>query len=163
MLHSLICLFEASANSAICCCLVCPHLNGRASPASANADNCFTRHRHNQYDIRGKNVWAISHLAEHRHPLWVKAGSSRSFLRRPLLPQHETFGGTDRTASSARRGNRGYWRKEARDISLALADRRRPLRRSRMILVVSGENRLKGFFGPKFRRADVFQTGSVPI
>jgi hypothetical protein len=64
---------------------------------------------------------------------------------------------------SARRGNHGYKRQGTRDISLALADRRRPLRRSRMILVVLGENRLKGFLGPKFRRADVFQTGSVPI
>ena len=48
-------------------------------------------------------------------------------------------------------------------ISLTLADRRRPLRRCRMILVVLGEDRLKGFLGPKFRRDDVSQTGSVPI
>ena len=49
------------------------------------------------------------------------------------------------------------------DTSLPLANRRRPLRRCRMILVVLGEDRLKGFLGPKFRRADFFQTGSVPI
>src|SRR5581483_4198493 len=32
-----------------------------------------------------------------------------------------------------------------------------------MVLVVTGEDRLKGFLGPKFRRTDLFQTGSVPI
>ena len=53
--------------------------------------------------------------------------------------------------------------KEQETISLLLANRRWPLRRCRMILVVLGEDRLKGFLGPKFRRADFFQTGSVPI
>jgi hypothetical protein len=53
--------------------------------------------------------------------------------------------------------------KEQRQISLPLADRRRPRRRCGMILPVLNEDRLEGFFRPKFRRADFFQAGGVPI
>jgi hypothetical protein len=50
-----------------------------------------------------------------------------------------------------------------RQISLALADRRRPRRRRRMILLVLDEDRLEGLFRPEFRRADFSQAGGVPI
>jgi hypothetical protein len=53
--------------------------------------------------------------------------------------------------------------KEKRQISPLLADRRRPRRRCGMILPVLNEDRLEGFFRPKFRRADFFQAGGVPI
>src|SRR6516165_4219742 len=42
-------------------------------------------------------------------------------------------------------------------------NRRWALGRRRMILLVLIEDRFKGFLWPKFRRADFFQAGSVPI
>ena len=50
-----------------------------------------------------------------------------------------------------------------RQISLPVANRRWPWRRCRMIPLVLGEHRFKRFLRPKFRRADFFQAGSVPI
>jgi hypothetical protein len=64
------------------------------------------------------------------------------------------------------------YRKRLCTISLAdkrqeprplLANRRRLRRLCRMILLVLSENRLESLFRPKFRRADFFQAGSVPI
>jgi hypothetical protein len=47
--------------------------------------------------------------------------------------------------------------------SRLLANRRRPRRRCRMILLVLGEDRFEGFFRPEFRRANFFQAGGIPI
>jgi hypothetical protein len=64
------------------------------------------------------------------------------------------------------------YRKQLCTISLAdkrqeprplLANRRRLRRLCRMILLVLSENRLESLFRPKFRRADFFQAGNVPI
>ena len=46
---------------------------------------------------------------------------------------------------------------------LLLAERRRPRRRCRMIILVLNEHRLEGLFWPKLRRADFFQAEGVPI
>jgi len=51
----------------------------------------------------------------------------------------------------------------ARHQSLPGANRRRRLRRFRMVPVVAGEDRLKRLPGPKFRSANFFQAGRVPI
>ena len=87
-------------------------------------------------------------------------------------------GGCSRVAMSRWDGDlaiwKATWRKSHRilggatdkgqeTISLPLENRRCPLRRCRMILVVLGEDRAKGFLGPKFRSADLSQTESVPI
>jgi hypothetical protein len=45
---------------------------------------------------------------------------------------------------------------------LRIADRRQ-LRQRQAIFVALGEDWLKGFLGPKFRRADFFQTGRIPV
>ena len=48
-------------------------------------------------------------------------------------------------------------------VLLPLANRQWPRRRCRVILLILSEDRLEGFFRPKFRAADLRQAGGVPI